>query len=101
MADETKPTVTELEVQTRSKLAYILCIGGLLMMAYILYMWGSQKEILTLIIGLLGGTVIGQPIAVYFGGSAQTKKPDPITPTTVLQTGDQPTTQVTPPTETK
>jgi len=73
-------TTDPTEVKTRSNLAYIFAIGSLLMLAYIIYMWGDQKEILTLIIGLIGGTLLGSVSGVYFGGSSSPKKPDTITP---------------------
>ena len=93
MADTPQDT---LESRTRANLAYILIIGALVFIGYILYMWGNQKEILTLIIGLIGGTFVGAPVGVYFAG-AFTKKPDTPNSSTVVQTGDAPTTNVTPP----
>jgi len=89
MADETNITDTK----TRANLAYIWSVGAIAMLAYILYMWGSQKEILTLIIGLLGGTILGGIFGVYFGGSTTAKKPDNTTPVT----GDNTTVVNNPP----
>ncbi len=78
--------------RTRSNLAYISVAGAFIMLGYILYRWGDRVEILTLIIGLIGGTILGAVYGVYFAGSF-TKKGD--TPT-VQQTGDNPTTTITP-----
>jgi hypothetical protein len=72
MADE--PQVTD--TRTRANLAYIFAFGSIGMLSYILYMWGNQTEILTLIIGLIGGTLLGSVSGVYFGGSSSPKKPD-------------------------
>jgi len=41
-----------LESRTRANLSYVLIIGAMIFIGYILYRWGDQKEILTLIIGL-------------------------------------------------
>ncbi len=66
---------TDIDNRTRANLAYIwTCIAGLIL-GYIVYMWGNEKEILTLIIGLIGGTVLGGIFGIYFGGSIN-KKPD-------------------------
>lgn len=85
------------ENQTRSNLAYIWSVGAIIMLGYILYKWGDQKEILTLVIGLIGGTILGGIFGVYFGGSTTAKKPD----ASVLQTGDNPTNNLNQPPETK
>ncbi|MCW3111349.1 MAG: hypothetical protein JWQ09_5855 [Segetibacter sp.] len=81
------------EAKTRANLAYIFAFGSIIMLGYILYRWGDKTEILTLVIGLIGGTLLGGVSAVYFGGSTGTKKPD----TTVSSTGDNQTVNVTPP----
>lgn len=69
MANENHDTIT------RAKLAYIwtFITGAILM--YIVYRWGDKMEILTLIIGLIGGTILGGIFSIYFGGSIG-KKPD-------------------------
>jgi Mn2+/Fe2+ NRAMP family transporter len=59
--------------RTRSILAYFWSLASAIFIGYILYRWGSEKEILTLIIGLIGGTVIGGIFGVFFGG--ETHKP--------------------------
>lgn len=82
----------QIDVKTRANLAYIWSgIAGLIL-AYIVVKWGDQKEILTLIIGLLGGTILGGIFGIYFGGSITTKKPEP----TVPITGDNPQVTVNP-----
>lgn len=91
MADETSQLP---ESKTRANLAYIWSVFAGLYLGYIIVRWGDQKEILTLVIGLIGGTILGGIFAVYFGGTAQTKKPDPQVPVS----GDNPTVNVTNPT---
>jgi len=88
MAD-TIPQLDPLAERTRSNLAYISVYGAFLMLGYILYRWGDRVEILTLIIGLIGGTILGAVYGVYFAGSF-TKKTDG-NPTI---TGDQPSVVV-------
>jgi hypothetical protein len=75
MPDNPTPNDT-IDSKTRANLAYIFSISSILMLSYILYEWGGQKEILTLIIGLIGGTLLGSVSGVYFGGSTLNKKPD-------------------------
>lgn len=53
----------------RELLTLILVVFSLSMIFYILINWGSEKEILTLIIGLLGGTILGSIIGTYYGSS--------------------------------
>jgi len=62
--------------KTRGNLAYIFALGAIVMLGYILYRWGDKTEILTLVIGLIGGTLLGGVSSVYFGGTTTTKKPD-------------------------
>ncbi len=76
MADQIQPATDPLAEKTRSNIAYIFTIGSIAMLSYILYMWGSHTEILTLIIGLIGGTLLGSVSGVYFGGSSTPKKAD-------------------------
>lgn len=96
MAEQTPTPPNEpLDTKTRSNLSYIFTLGSMIMLGYILYMWGSKTEILTLIIGLIGGTLLGSVSGVYFGGGTATKKTDNTTPT-VLNTGDAPQTTVNP-----
>lgn len=59
----------DLDAKTRAVLAYILVVSGILLIAYVLYQFGNQKEVLMLIIGLISGTMIGSPIGVYFSGN--------------------------------
>src|ERR1700742_3407574 len=79
--------------KTRSNIAYIFTAGSIFMLCYILYMWGGKTEILTLIIGLIGGTLLGSVSGVYFGGSSSPKKQD----TNVPVPGNSPTVNLTPP----
>jgi hypothetical protein len=91
MPDQQQETT---DIKTRANLAYVWSIAAILFIGFILVRWGDQKEILTLIIGLIGGTVLGGVFGVYFGGtSVPGKKPDNI----VQQTGDSPVTNLTPP----
>jgi len=69
MNDENIPHLDPLAERTRSNLAYISVLGAFVMLAYILYRWGDRVEILTLIIGLIGGTILGAVYGVYFAGS--------------------------------
>ena len=62
-------------ISTRSVLAYFWSVCTAIMLGYILVVFGKEKEILTLIIGLIGGTILGGIFAVYFGGVAN--KPHP------------------------
>lgn len=78
MADNTETT----DVKTRANLSYIWSVGAIVMLAYILYKWGDKTEILTLVIGLIGGTILGGIFGVYFGGNTTTKKADNTTPIT-------------------
>ncbi len=75
MAEPITPT-DPLDVKTRSNLAYIFTLGSIVMLGYILYRWGDKLEILTLIIGLIGGTLLGSVSGVFFGGGTTSKKPD-------------------------
>lgn len=72
MADETH---NDIDTKTRANLAYIWTFIAGVILSYIVWKWGDQKEILTLIIGLIGGTILGGIFGIYFGGSI-TKKPD-------------------------
>jgi Mn2+/Fe2+ NRAMP family transporter len=81
----------DIDTKTRANLAYIWTLVAALILGYIVVKWGDQKEILTLIIGLIGGTVLGGIFGIYFGGSIN-KKPD----AQIVQTGEQPTANTTP-----
>ncbi len=48
---------------------------------YIIVMFGKEKEILTLIIGIISGTILGGIFGVYFASSLNTK-PHPGAPGT-------------------
>jgi Mn2+/Fe2+ NRAMP family transporter len=81
----------DIDTKTRSNLAYIWSSVAALILGYIVYKWGDQKEILTLIIGLIGGTVLGGIFGIYFGGSIN-KHADSGNGVTVI--GDNPTVPV-------
>ena len=83
MADTNEPQ----DNKTRGNLAYIFALGAIIMLGYILYRWGDKTEILTLVIGLIGGTLLGGVSSVYFGGTTNPKKPD----TNTTATGDNTT----------
>ena len=53
----------------RSVLAIIWSLAAIHFINYILIRHGSEKEILTLIIGLVGGTIIGPIFGTYFGAN--------------------------------
>lgn len=53
----------------RELLTLILVLFSMTMIFFILKNWGSEKEILTLIIGLLGGTILGSITGTYYGSS--------------------------------
>jgi hypothetical protein len=55
-------------------LAYFWSIVSAIILIYIVYKFGEQKEILTLIIGLVGGTIIGGILGFYYAGDS-THKP--------------------------
>lgn len=93
MADQ---PINPLEEKTRSNVTYIYVIGAIILLGYILYRWGDKMEILTLIIGLIGGSLLNGPNSVYFGGNTGKKTDQP----TVNQTGDNTTTIVQPPKDT-
>lgn len=83
---------SEFDQKTRATLAYIWTGAIILFIGYITYQFGSAKEILTLLIGFITGTA-ATILAVYFGAPIASKKTD----TSVTQTGDQPSVNVTPP----
>lgn len=68
-------THSDIDNKTRANLAYIWTFIAGLILCYIVFRWGDKMEILTLIIGLIGGTILGGIFGIYFGGSIS-KKPD-------------------------
>ena len=50
----------------RELLTLILVLFSMSMIFYILVMWGYKMEILTLIIGLIGGTILGSVTRTYY-----------------------------------
>lgn len=68
-------THNDIDNKTRANLAYIWTFIAGFILCYIVFRWGDKMEILTLIIGLIGGTILGGIFGIYFGGSIS-KKPD-------------------------
>lgn len=71
----------DVDNRTRANLAYFWSFVTALLLGYIVVKWGQEKEILTLVIGLISGTILGGVFGIYFGGSL-TKKPEPTIPVT-------------------
>lgn len=80
------------EIKTRANLSYFWSVVSSLILSYIVVRWGDRLEILTLIIGLIGGTVIGGIFGVFFAGAFTAKKPD----TTINTNADQTNLNVNP-----
>lgn len=53
----------------RELLTLIFAFFAMSMLFYILINWGANMEILTLIIGLIGGTVLGSITGTYYGST--------------------------------
>jgi len=88
----------------RAILAYFWSVVTAFLIYYILRNWGAEKEILTLIIGLIGGTILGGIFGVYFAGSHKLPLNDQKTTTEVSPDGSatvttEPVTSPTKPTE--
>ena len=71
----------------RALLAYFWSIVVAFLIYYILRNWGAEKEILTLIIGLIGGTILGGIFGVYFGAAHKLPLPDQKTTTEITPEG--------------
>ena len=56
----------------RELLTLILVFFAMSMLFYILINWGSKMEILTLMIGLIGGTILGSITGTYYGSTHKT-----------------------------
>jgi len=67
----------------RAILSYFWSVCTAFFIYYILRNWGQEKEILTLIIGLIGGTILGGIFGVYFGASHKTPIVDQKTTTEI------------------
>jgi len=72
MADTQSP----IDEKTRANISYMYVVGALILLGYTLYRWGDKMEILTLIIGLIGGSLLSPPNSVFFGGSTAKKQTD-------------------------
>lgn len=57
----------------RNLLAIIWSLAAIGMLTYILVKYGDQKEILTLVIGIIGGTIVGGVFGFYFSASHNSK----------------------------
>lgn len=68
----------------RRNLAYFWSITAAGLLWYILIKYGGEKEILTLIIGIISGTLLGGIFGVYFAGVV-TNKP---TSSATTESGD-------------
>ena len=62
----------------RFLLAAFVTVDAALMLFYILVRFGGRTEILTLIIGLIGGTLLSPVIGTYFGGTHRTTPTNPV-----------------------
>lgn len=67
----------------RAILAYFWSVVTAFLLYYILRNWGQEKEILTLVIGLIGGTILGGVFGVYFGASHKVPLSDQKTTTEI------------------
>ena len=66
---------TNNDTKTRAILAYGYSIFVGLSLGYIIVVHGDQKEILTLIIGIIGGTILGGVYGTYFAASNNKNTP--------------------------
>jgi len=73
-------------IETRTVLAVYWSFVSSLLLGYILVKYGGEKEILTLIIGLIGGTVLGGIFGVYFGSTVNKKEPTSSTEISITKT---------------
>lgn len=81
----------------RDKLAILLTVCSMTMLGYALIKYGDRPEILTLILGLVGGTTLGGVVGYYFSASHK-DKPDStatLTVTETKQTTKEPTSEPT------
>ena len=69
------PTNSEFDQKVRANLAYIWSVAIIVMIAYVLYQWGSILAVLTLVVGFVTGTA-ATILAVYFGAPIAAKKAD-------------------------
>ncbi len=59
--------------KTRANLAYALTGFVIVSLSYIIVRFGDRVEILTLIIGIIGGTILGAVLGTYFAASNNNK----------------------------
>ncbi len=72
-------------VTPRAILSYFWSVVVAFFIYYILRNWGDEKEILTLIIGLIGGTILGGIFGVYFGAAHKIPSPEQKVTTEITQ----------------
>ena len=63
-----------METKTRNQLAWYWSVVATILLAYILVKHSEKMEIVTLIIGLLGGTILNNIFGVYFSGTTSKQK---------------------------
>lgn len=68
--------ITHVDEKTRNNLAYLWSIAIIIMIFYIIIMFGEAKEILTLIIGFITGAA-STILCLYFGGVLNNKNTIP------------------------
>jgi hypothetical protein len=61
------------KIEPRVGLSYLWSAACIIYIGYILFMWGHEKEILTLIIGFISGTVGGSIFGFWFAGNLTNK----------------------------
>lgn len=61
--------------KTRANLAYALTGFVIVSLSYIIVRFGERVEILTLIIGIIGGTILGAVLGTYFAASNNKSTP--------------------------
>lgn len=63
-----------METKTRNQLAWYWSVITTILLAYILVKHSEKMEIVTLIIGLLSGTILSSIFGVYFSGTTTKQK---------------------------
>ncbi len=68
------------KIDTRSTLAFMWSLACIWFVGFILVKHGDKVEILTLMIGLIGGTIIGGIFGTYFNANVDKRNPPPVIP---------------------